>query len=469
MSVESLPFVGKNARVVLVDDDEAILRLLQKKLERAGYCVDAYTDSKQAFQAIRETPPEFVITDWEMPELDGLQLCRQIRALEQSTYVYSIILTSRTGKEELVSGFEAGADDFVSKDRLQIDEIVARLVAGRRIVELERRLRHMAKTDVLTGLLNRRSFMEIVTQEWRRATRYQLPVSFAMLDVDYFKRINDSHGHVIGDAVLRQIADTLREACRTTERIGRYGGEEFCVMLPETDRQGAIAWSERLRAKIEGETIRIGNVSLKITVSVGLSHKQDGRQTVDVLLDQADQALLAAKEAGRNRVICFDSLGSEASTDALSSSVLGTVFAGVTVGDIVKPSKCVLSADRTLVNTVDELISSHVGLAPVVDKEEHLVGCVTEKEVLGVVPGEDALDRSLGELDLVRPNLIWYEADAPLRNVYDFFVRVSIDCVFVLRNGRLAGQVSRSDLLAWVRDRLVAMAIAPRHWSDGSR
>ena len=236
-----------NYRVLLVDDDPAMLRILSKWLAKAGYPVRTAADGQEALDAIELECPDFLVTDWEMPRLDGLELCRQVGEMLLPHYVYIIFLTVRTGAKEMIAGLEHGADDFLTKPVTE-GELLARMRSSSRVLELERRLSVMAHTDSLTGLLTQRSFYESLEKEWHRAKRFHLPLSCVMMDLDFFKQVNDVHGHQVGDSVLKFVAELLVDNCRASDTVSRYGGEEFCTMLPETSESEAVVWAERAGA-----------------------------------------------------------------------------------------------------------------------------------------------------------------------------------------------------------------------------
>ena len=180
--------------------------------------------------------------------------------------------------------------------------------AGARVLELEEKLSLLASHDPLTGLVNRRTFFTTLDMEWRRSRRTGYPLSCVMIDVDLFKKVNDTHGHMVGDAVLRSISSVLKKCCRDTDCVGRYGGEEFAVMLPDTDEHGAMLWAERCRLAVAEAPVLVDQTSVHVTVSMGVAQRNDNFATPEKLLDAADQALLEAKRLGRNRVVAFSSM-----------------------------------------------------------------------------------------------------------------------------------------------------------------
>ena len=294
-------------KVLVVDDDPAMRRLVSKILESAGYEVLQAGNGAEALEAVREELPAFVITDLDMPVLDGIGFCRMVRDEELPHYVYVLILTGSCG-DHLVEGLTSGADDFLRKPVKPL-ELLARMQSGARILDLEERLRVLATRDSLTGLLNRRTFFELLEKEWLRSRRICCPLSCVMSDVDLFKRVNDTYGHAVGDAVLKSVSRLIEGCCRGSDSVCRYGGEEFCVLLPDTDDKGAASWAERCRLAIAETPCVAGGRSTSVTVSLGVAQREETTESPEQLLDRADQALLAAKRQGRNRVVAYRSLG----------------------------------------------------------------------------------------------------------------------------------------------------------------
>ena len=296
---------AKFRNVLVVDDDPAMRRLLSEILGSAGYEVALAANGAEALGVLQRDVPSFLITDWDMPLLDGAELCRLVRLGELPRYVYIVILTG-SSTNHLVDGLSSGADDFIAKP-VKAQELLARMHAGARVLDLEERLRLLAALDPMTELLNRRSFFEILDTEWRRSRRTGSLLSCAMIDVDLFKRINDTHGHLVGDTVIKSVSELLKGCSRESDCVGRYGGEEFAVMLPDTDEQGAILWAERCRLAVAEASVLVDEAEVQVTVSVGVAQRDDNTDTPDKLLDASDRALLEAKKSGRNRVVAFGS------------------------------------------------------------------------------------------------------------------------------------------------------------------
>jgi two-component system, cell cycle response regulator len=293
---------------VLVAEDEPVSRLrLQAFLSKWGYTVLAAPDGAEALRILEHERPRLVVLDRMMPHVDGLDICRTIRQRGAEPYVYVILLTAQDEPDEIVAGFQAGADDYITKP-FAVQELEARVRTGARIAELQEqliaareRLRIEATHDSLTGLLNRTAFFDGFHKEVTRARRYKTPLALIMADLDHFKAINDRHGHPIGDAVLRETARRLRGSIRASDVIGRYGGEEFIVAAPDCNMQDAMALAERFRTCICGLPIPANEGEVLVTMSLGVAATCD-MDEADRLLHVADEALYRAKHAGRNKV-----------------------------------------------------------------------------------------------------------------------------------------------------------------------
>lgn len=295
-------------RILIADDDAVSRVLLKKTLERMEHDVVAVNDGSAAIAALLDTDgPRLAIIDWMMPGADGLAVCREVR-LHSEAYIYVILLTSRESAEDMVVGLEAGADDFLTKPFNQ-GEMRARLRSGIRVLDLQARLlaaqeamRHHASLDHLTGLWNRRMILEQLDRELNRVKREKRPLSVAMLDIDRFKGINDRHGHAAGDAVLRDTAAAISSQLREYDFVGRYGGEEFILLLPGCELAEGEMIAERVRARIAAEPVRYGELRIPVTASLGVANTRTAMIIGTDLIAAADEALYQAKENGRDRV-----------------------------------------------------------------------------------------------------------------------------------------------------------------------
>jgi diguanylate cyclase (GGDEF)-like protein len=289
---------------LIVDDDPVALELVAAMLEADGYRVERARDGLQALEAARRLEPRLVVTDWVMPEMDGLSLVRALRESRGARASYLIVLTALEDDEHLVAAFAAGADDYVTKP-VRPRVLAARMRAARRIFALEDELREAAMTDALTGLPNRRHAFQRLALDWAAARRRNGPIAVILLDLDHFKRINDAFGHDAGDRLLGAVSQALRANAREHEEACRVGGEEFLVICAQAGEAEASDCAERLRREIERLRVSALPDSVRFTASLGVAAAfpaQGGDWSS--LLSRADRALYAAKAAGRNRVAC---------------------------------------------------------------------------------------------------------------------------------------------------------------------
>lgn len=290
-------------KILIADDDPVSLLNLQGALEDWGYEVIAVNDGAAAWAELdKADAPTIAIIDWMMPGMEGVEICRRVRQRVQDRYVYLIMLTSKRETAFVVQAMNAGADDFISKP-FDIEELQVRVRAGRRIVELEEELRIRASHDALTDTWNRGAIMQLLEQELARARREKAPTSVMMLDLDRFKSINDNYGHRAGDEVLREMVERVKRALRPYDACGRYGGEEFLVVLPKCDLESAARVAERARSAMADADVSTEGASLKVTFSVGVACTTEHGDALAPLIEAADKALYGAKRAGRNCVI----------------------------------------------------------------------------------------------------------------------------------------------------------------------
>jgi two-component system cell cycle response regulator len=296
---------------ILIADDEALSRrLLEKTLERAGYEVVAVENGRAAVRQLCEADgPRLALLDWVMPELDGPGVCREVRRQQDESYVYMVLLTSKEAKEDIVAGLESGADDYLTKP-FNVDELKARLRTGERILHLEGRLvearemmRFKATHDALTSIWNRGVIMDLLGRELMRSQRESGCTIVLLGDVDHFKAVNDTHGHLVGDEVLQEISRRLLLSIRSYDFVGRYGGEEFLLVLNNCKPQFAEARAEDIRRIVSSRPIQTLAGPLNITMSFGLLLSDGwGVRPVEELMHEVDAALYAAKAGGRNCV-----------------------------------------------------------------------------------------------------------------------------------------------------------------------
>ncbi len=302
-------------KILVADDDPVSRRLMERILQKGGYEVITAHDGTQALELLAaDNAPRLALLDWMMPGHDGLEVCRTVRAWQNKPYFYITLLTSKLSDSDVVAGLEAGADDYLTKP-CNPEELKARLRTGQRILTLEdtlvqarEEMRFKATHDSLTGLWNHGSILSILTRELSLSARDHLPVSVLLCDLDYFKQVNDTYGHLVGDEVLRQVASRLVAAVEGRGEVGRYGGEEFLVVLKGCDGHHLAAQADRLREGIAATPFPIVRGSLSLSISLGALalDSWDTAVPLEPLLKQVDSALYLAKSSGRNRVVCAD-------------------------------------------------------------------------------------------------------------------------------------------------------------------
>jgi diguanylate cyclase (GGDEF)-like protein len=298
---------------VLVAENDPIFRhLLQSWLQRWEYKVIAVENGLDAWNALQlQNSPKLAILDWMMPGMNGVDLCRRIRAQTDAPYRYTVLLTAKDAKQDVVTGLDAGADDYLTKP-FDLGEFRARVRSGKRILELQdallrahQAMQFEAAHDPLTGLWNRGAILDLLRRETQRRQRSGGRLGVMMIDLDRFKQINDSHGHLIGDVVLREVVRRLRATIRPYDFIGRYGGEEFLILVPSCNHDDLLASAERLRLCAASTPIQTQDGPISSTISVGLISVADQGQDPledEHLLRASDAALYRAKANGRNRV-----------------------------------------------------------------------------------------------------------------------------------------------------------------------
>ena len=291
-------------RILLVDDNAVVRLTIERLLTQRGWEVICAGDGEQAYALLQaDDAPELAIVDWMMPGMSGPELCRKLRDGDRTSRTHVIMLTGRGGTDDMVTGLDSGADDFVAKP-VNINELDARIRAAQRLIVRQEQLRTRANIDELTTILNRAGIRDVLRRAWNQAAREKSPCSIVLCDVDRFKSVNDIYGHPVGDCVLRGVAQRLAECLRQHDVVGRYGGEEFLIVLPGCHLHEAFAVAERARTHVVSNTIDTSAGPLPVTVSFGIA-TGDGTQNLDELVSQADSALYRAKEGGRNCVSVF--------------------------------------------------------------------------------------------------------------------------------------------------------------------
>jgi len=302
-------------KIVFIDDDANFLQGLRRNLRQISpeWDMEFISSAKEALEKVKEQQNVVLVTDWMMPGMDGLRLCQHIREhqnVEEPGYTYIILLTGKQGTEDLVSALEAGADDYLPKP-FDTRELVARIQVGLRILGLEKELRKLnselavlATTDPLTQLFNRRHGTKVIEGDLERVLRAKQDLSVILIDLDYFKEVNDTHGHAAGDAVLCEVTRRIQSACRKYDSAVRWGGDEILVICPHSSTEEVASVAERMRRLVNEKPVQVSEeVAVPMTASLGTATVKSGTSlSANDLIDLADRALYEVKEAGRNCV-----------------------------------------------------------------------------------------------------------------------------------------------------------------------
>ena len=301
-------------QALVVDDSAVYRKLIGDYLRSWGFGVTLAENGSKAWRILEQPDsPKLALLDWVLPDLDGIELCKRIRQADSSRpYIYVILLTSNEGRQNMLEAMQAGADDYLVKPFDEL-ELKARLLVGKRILDLQDELvsaresmRHAATHDSLTGLMNRGEIFSMLERELERARREHTRMGVVLCDIDRFKSVNDTLGHLFGDEALREIGRRLREQLRVYDSVGRYGGEEFLMILPNCDLPNVLMRANQLRKSVANTPVVCSGEERLITMSMGIAVSDGGgKQELEALLNRADAGLYAAKEKGRNRVEHF--------------------------------------------------------------------------------------------------------------------------------------------------------------------
>lgn len=305
-------------KILVADDSEMTRMILQGRLTQWGYEIISARDGYEAWNILQKKGrPRIILLDWMMPNMNGIDLCKKIRKHIKEPYIYIILLTAKKGKQDLIEAMDAGADDFISKP-FDPHILKVRLRAGKRITNLQdeliaarEKLRIQATHDSLTQLFNRAELMNMMARELSRSRRDNSSIGILMIDIDFFKSINDTHGHLVGDEILIKLAEQMRQCTRRYDTIGRYGGEEFIIVLPQCGESEVHCVAERLRQTVCNDHYKTQEGPVHVSISLGATWVTPSEQKCDEvdLIKIADQALYAAKHQGRNKTIIFEFQG----------------------------------------------------------------------------------------------------------------------------------------------------------------
>ncbi|QDS98308.1 Response regulator PleD [Adhaeretor mobilis] len=402
-----------------------------------------------AVKCLREASFDVVLLDLGLPDGQGLSNLAAIQEADPKAPV--VILSGLVDDNIALEAVKAGAQDYLSKAELSTESAVKaisysieRKLTETRLREGVSELKHAAQVDPLTGLLNRRAFLQHLQRIQQRRVSDSYAVSCAMLDIDFFKHVNDTYGHPAGDEALRSVASLLLHESRAGDLVCRFGGEEFCVVLVDTDERAAFGWADRVRSSLQNRVIRTERQDLQLTASLGVAQASSELKLLEGLIDQADQALLASKQSGRNRVTAFSSLRDEQTAQqVIDGESLDNPK--MTLADLsFPPIRCLLLSDE-IADAANELLDQRMQALPVVDDAGRFVGVVTEKELLQAIPGDGAWCGTVEEI--VERTAMAFPSDGTVDLVREFMTRTQTAQVVVVEDRRPLGVLHRADLL----------------------
>ena len=408
--------------------------------------LDSAFQGEEGFQMVQRAlddgrPYAMAFVDIRMPPgWDGIETVRRIWEIDREILIVLCSAYSDYSWSQIVQ--QLGRNDRFLILKKPFDIIEVRQFA----MALTQRW-SLARTDALTGAMNRRSMQEHLDREWAKSVRCETPLSCVMLDLDYFKKINDLEGHLVGDAVLKSVAETIQERCRPGDLLFRYGGEEFCVVLPNTTEEVAAAWADETRGAVAASPIVHGQRKLSVTASLGVAERLLDTRCAAALIARADQALLVAKQAGRNRVIRSSVEESTMQAHGLAARHASAVFRGAVASDAMSFNVASLKPETTVGEAARFLLNRGLGSAPLVDEDGKLIGVVSEKDVLGVMLAPGAWSRPIDEI--CQHDVVAYDEQTPIEKIFDFLSRVSMRRVIIVSEGRPVGSISRTSLLRW--------------------
>lgn len=446
--------------ILLVEDDHGDALLVKRALAQCSTrCqIEHATSLEEACILLEATPPDVVLLDLTLADshiLDGVKRLR-----DAYPRIPLVVLTNLEDDQVALQAIELGAQDYVVKSRVEPDGLERAMkyaVQRNHVIQENQRLvtelENVAKRDPLTGMLNRYHFEQELAKEWSRYQRQDRVMSCVLMNVDFFKRINELHGHRTGDEVLHCLAMLLREACRLSDTLARYGGEEFCAILPETDEAGAARWADRLRSVIAEQPLMINGHSIPLTLSFGIASCTPEMERPDELVDQADQALLLAKQTGRNQVIQYSSMAG-AAPDQQADRI--DRFDNVLVTDLMSPVVAPLMETQSLLTAVRFMLMLRLESLPVVNSEGVLCGLITEEDLISRAMTRDSWTGTIGSAMSQRP--VCFEATTPARLVCEFLGRIALRRVVIVRDQCPIGVVSRNGILRWLRNQFIADA-----------
>jgi two-component system, cell cycle response regulator len=451
-------------RILVVDDQAAVVWALSSFLKRAGYEVSQAGDAELALAALEHDRPHFVIAGWALQGAGGVDFCRRIRNLNTPDYVFVFLLVKDSNSNDLIEALQAGVDDFLALPVVH-GELLSRLRAGARVLEYERRLALRARTDPLTGLGTQQAFVDALGRQLDSTGR-RVQSSCVLADIDFFRRINQGRGHPAGDAALRSVAECLRGLGRTGDLVCRLGGDRFSVLLNGTSESDAECWAESCRLALAELKVPPCESPAGLTASFGVAQLLPGL-TPEAAIALAEQPLLVAKQSGRNRVVASGGMAAITADRAgagLSSDPLRTAVAR----DVMTSTVIAVHERETFESAAQLLRDCRLETLPVVDADGMLLGTVRQADTGRWLTAPTFSSRAI--VEAVSTDAPCYDEETTVQTLYEFFQREEQDRVEIVHGGRPTGYVTRGSLAALGRPLLLdsfAQPVSNLHGSAG--
>ncbi|EAQ78611.1 response regulator [Blastopirellula marina] len=437
--------ISNNPKVLVIEDDLSMGRMIETWLSEAGYEVTTCGDAASALRVIQTNQPQYVITDWMMPTIDGETVCRWTRDALLTHYIYTIVISADIRPETRLRAFHAGADDFMPKP-LDRNELLAHLHAASRVVALESRPAGVSRNDPLTGLATRRQLDEQLEREWFRAVRYHLPLSCVVIDIDSFEEINNQYGFEAGDQVIQRIAQIVQGHTRLTDYVCRLAGDRFLIAMVESNESQAAQFAERLCKVLAGSAVTIHGQTLTTTASFGVAQTHADTTNLDKLIELAEEAIVIAKQLGRNRVVRRSATVQSVELPHAANDWC-MPLANALAHDVMTSPIVTLRESDTARSALRFLLRYRINSAPVVDHHGMLCGVLSEKDLMCHMTDVTRWDQPIGSS--MSSDVVYFEEDDTAETIYNFLIRASIRRVVVVRDGRPTGVISRGSLLRW--------------------
>ncbi|QDT07334.1 Response regulator PleD [Rubripirellula lacrimiformis] len=432
-------------RVLVVDDHFTTRKLMTAWLEMSGYTVVQAEDGGCAWDSAKTNCPPIVVTDWNMPNMSGLELCRSIRQQHGNDDIYVLIATARDTGDDLSAAMEAGANDFLSKP-IREEEFLARIRSAEIALNRLQEKTALAELDSLTGLLNQRSFKQRAQRSCEISIAAGNPVSCILLDIDHFKQFNDQYGHATGDEVLRIVSDVISEHVRQTDHACRLGGDEFAVLLHNVSEQDAMKFANRIRKQIALQSCNGGNQSLRVRTTLGVATTNSGDLAISSLIEQADSALLAAKVAGRDRALSTSDLQRNEQGKLGQQSTLVDRLREIHADEVMTKTIGVFRDSESLDDARELFLKSGIDCACVVNVQSELVGMVSERDFMNTLTTQNTSKNPLSSV--MNNNITRFPPRTSLAVVWDSLQRnPMLRAVIVDNNGFPLGLVTRRAVL----------------------